>query len=99
MKKIFFATALTIVVSTVFAAEKDYCSELGRLATTVMELRQQEFPMSKVLESSEDETVRNIIFAAYAQRSYQYEENKKRAVAEFANMVMSECYKKGYDKE
>ena len=99
MKKLIFIGIFILIATTSFA-EKLPCSIIGRTAEAVMEARQSNVPMEKMIkvaEESDDLTAGNFIKAlvieAYDRPIYNTLENQKKAVTNFKNQFLVECYK------
>ena len=79
----------------------DTCSELGRLAAGVMELRQDGTPVNELIELFSRPEVpresrvlmRAMILLAYDTPRFSTERIKSEAAADFANKFMIACYK------
>jgi hypothetical protein len=80
----------------------EQCKAYGKYARTVMDGRQQEVPMSQlmdVLDTSRDiseagkNMLRSLVIAAYEQPAFSTEKNKRNAVASFGNAAEVSCYK------
>jgi hypothetical protein len=78
------------------------CKAYGEYARTVMGSRQQEMPMSKLIDlidASRDmdeagkNVLRSLIIAAYEQPAFSTEKYKRNAVASFGNAAEVSCYK------
>lgn len=75
----------------------EVCSRIGELAAKVMELRQQEVPMSNLMKIEVDQSIKAVaqamIIAAYDEPSFSTEQVRKRTVDEFRNARELDCYK------
>ena len=79
----------------------DPCSELGRLAAGVMELRQNGTPVNELIELFSKPEVprgsriimRQLILLAYDTPRFSTARIKSEAAADFANKFMIACYK------
>lgn len=73
------------------------CAGWGGLAAKIMELRQDEAPMSRVMEiaaaNKDDTNERKIVLAAYNEPAYGSDSAKQKAVGAFRNKIELECYK------
>lgn len=73
------------------------CAGWGGLAAKIMELRQNEVPMSRVMEiaagNSDDTRERNVVIAAYNEPAYGSDTAKQKAIDAFRNKIEHECYK------
>lgn len=102
MKKTIAITSL-IIATVAHADDKtgptndDVCRAWGSLAAKIMELRQDEAPLSRALElagsGEQNEITRNIVMKAYEQPAYQSPNNQKRAVDTFRNQIELGCFK------
>lgn len=99
MKRLILIAAL-LTATSAWAEEPtkdEYCASWGRLASKIMELRQDEAPMSNVMEiatdGSPDASERNIVMAAYKEPAYGSDAAKQKAVDAFRNKVELDCYK------
>ncbi len=74
------------------------CKEVASLAKLIMEKRQDEIPMHKLLEIAHDqkngfaETVKLIVKQAYSEIAMRTDENKIRQQNEFSNKIFKSCY-------
>ena len=97
MKKFIAATAIFFTLGfSAFAEEKETvsCKDLSELAGQIMELRQAEVPMSKLMEAMGGEpTLEEIVVIAYSKPSFQGKEFIERQVAEYKNEVYRHCFK------
>lgn len=109
MKTIITIAALVAAASitTVEAAETNdaACKQIGELARTVMRNRQQDIPISQMIEAIEKTTqnnkgssrsmaqaIRALVIFAYERPSYSVESNREQAVAEFGNEMELACF-------
>lgn len=101
--KFFIAIVTALSVNSVQAdnsyskEDKDaVCKSWGSLAAKIMELRQTEAPISRVLELVEgDDTsklTREIVLKAYEQPSFLTKENQARATDTFRNEIELRCF-------
>lgn len=78
----------------------DECEAVGRLAAKIMQTRQNETPLSTVLELFDKQqgtpeykaAIRRVVLAAYDQPAMRTDANKENQVASFRNVVETECY-------
>jgi len=82
------------------SAEDDICGSLESLAGRIMESRQNDIPMSALvneLTKMEDkklaDLVRQMIIDAYEISSYSSDSYKEKAVLEYRNSIYLECIK------
>jgi len=99
------AILLTIAMAAVAyvpSAKADaLCDGLGSAASAIMEARQNNVPMSKLMliaNKGESEQAKDLFKAmvvdAYGQQRWSSDTMKASAVEDFGNDVMVECYKK-----
>ncbi len=73
------------------------CAGWGGLAAKIMELRQDEAPMSDLMNGASSEAIsqaqRAVITAAYNEPAYGSTAAKQKAVDAFRNKIELECYK------
>ncbi|EJY5652760.1 hypothetical protein OGN88_002962 [Vibrio cholerae] len=69
----------------------EYCNSISELGKIIMNSRQRNIPLSKILELSGDELSKSIAIAAYKKPFYNVEENKNNAAIEFSNDILIEC--------
>ncbi|KAB0570575.1 hypothetical protein [Brucella pituitosa] len=100
MKRII--VVLSLLTATIAHADdktdKDkVCTSWGGLAAKIMELRQDEAPMSRVIElidsDGDNPVTRHIINQAYEQQAFESPGNQKRAVDAFRNKIELQCFK------
>lgn len=98
--KHFILIAALLTATSAHAEEptKDQlCASWGGLAAKIMELRQDEAPMSRVIEIAASDTdntnERNIVIAAYNEPAFGSDGAKQKAVDAFRNKVELDCYK------
>lgn len=99
MKKLLLATILTIGSSSAFASDGEndqlaLCKAFHGLAHVIMENRQREESMIKMIETAGDnEATKALILEAYKRPAYQVESNQKQSANRFANDVFAICMK------
>ena len=72
----------------------DACAEKGKLAKLIMELRQDNAPMDEMIAVAKgDKSTIAIVIEAYDRPRMSVPENQQRAINDFMNDVMLECYK------
>ena len=77
------------------------CSEIGKIAKTIMEGRQIEVPISTMMdaitsnieEGDGQAALRKLVILAYEMPSYSTKEMQQSMVAEFRNQIELKCYK------
>lgn len=102
------ALTATAAVAQVGSADGEvplsaWCNTLAVNATVTMRARQNGVPLSQILGLIEENlsgtagsavgTARDVALRAYEQPAFQGEEFKQRAVTEFSNEIMVECYR------
>jgi len=100
MKRLILIAALMTATSA-WADDKvsndQLCAGWGGLAAKIMELRQDEAPLSRVMEitaaNKDDTNERKIVLAAYNEPAYGSTAAKQKAVDAFRNKIELECYK------
>lgn len=79
------------------ALSADYCPDWGEWARSVMIERQNNKPISEIIEREVNgnfkDTKRYWIISAYEEPSFSNADIKKMKADKFANEVMLECYK------
>jgi len=74
-----------------------FCTQIGILSSKVMELRQQEIPLSTVMSSEVDPSLKElrdaIVLQAYDTPAFSTAENQKRAIDGYRNQQEIECFK------
>lgn len=89
MKRILLAVMLSVVT---VGAHADYCSEVERLAYSVMKANQQRVPIAKALEvAGSDAMSRAIVIDAYKSVSYLAESAKETQRQRFAEKWLMKC--------
>ena len=72
----------------------DVCAEKGELAKIIMELRQDNSPMDEMIALAKgDKSIIAIVVEAYDRSRMSVAENQQRAIKDFMNDVMLDCYK------
>ena len=97
------AILLAILLTTSAAQAADganpdkVCKSWGDLAAKIMQLRQMETPMSRVIEiaadGEKDSISRQIVTQAYEQPAYSTKTHQSRAVDSFRNRIELACFK------
>lgn len=96
------AILLTVLLSTSAAqaaepTKEDLCSAWGKMAAKIMELRQDDAPMSDVMKiaakGSISERQRKLVIAAYNEPAFVSDGRKKQAADSFRNKIELECFK------
>lgn len=99
MQRIIFTIAM-IAAGSAAAAEPtkdELCAGWGRLAGKIMELRQDEAPMSDVMKIATSggnaDVERAMILEAYKDPAYGSDAAKRKAAEAFRNRIELECYR------
>ena len=96
MKKIVLIVALTLTSPFVLATEdkiSKHCPGVAAIAKSVMEARQENVPMARMMEVSDTELLREMVVAAYDRPAYRTENVKARAIRDFENEWYLNCVK------
>lgn len=97
-----YAILLAVLLSTSAAqavepTKDELCAGWGGLAAKIMELRQDEAPMSDLMKGASvsdiEKAQRAVITAAYKEPAYGSAAAKQKAVDAFRNKIELECYK------
>ena len=99
MKTTIIALGLAILSPAAFAdgtpvtlEEKlKYCKSIGNIAKMVMESRQENVPITTLMEAAPK--MKDIILDAYTQSVMQHEDNKQRVVNSFRDTYETACVK------
>jgi len=92
--------ALALVASPVQASD-NLCKNMGEFAELVMTARQNEMPLSKMLEllasvknnlPESTAAMRSIVLEAYNEHSYSTKEVQNRVIMEFRNRIETKCH-------
>lgn len=78
---------------------------MGSLAAQIMQIRQTETPVSKVLDTFAKQDapaeikalIRSLVLTAYEQPAMMTEKNKQNQVDRYRNEVEMQCYRAGSD--
>lgn len=96
---IILATGITTAEANSITGEQ-ICPSIGELAENIMNNRQLDLPMDKVMgiaNAVEDEAAkamtRALIMDAYTRPAFSSGEYRLRATAQFKNEMLLECYK------
>lgn len=96
MKKTILAT-FAIVSLNVNALDLEDCKSIEMLSTVIMKSRQNNVPMSKIIDVSiahgNIEAIKPVIIDAYNQPVFATENYKHQAISKFSNKWFLECYK------
>ena len=92
-------TVLASMALASSSAQDAQCKTVGKLARVVMQARQDETPMSKVIEGlvpvggTYEQMMRDMILEAYGKAGYGSYEYQSLAVDEFGNAWELRCHK------
>lgn len=76
------------------ASANDTCKEIYQFAVVVMDARQNETPIMKIIDVVKDNKgLQQIVISAYEQPLYSTLKYKKQATEEFANTLYIQCMK------
>ena len=94
-----FAVCLAHAAPATSQETEDVCAVMGDIAQNIMTARQNERPMSDVMQVMKHDTepavhpvIRALIIDAYRQPGYSTEENQKNAIDSFRNAAELACY-------
>lgn len=99
MKKLLLATILTVGSTSAYASNGEdeqlgLCKAFHGLAYVIMENRQKEESMIKMIEiAGDDKIAKSLILDAYKRPAYKVESNQKQSANRFANDVFALCMK------
>lgn len=85
-------TALLAISHQANALTKAECAELSEAGERLMEMRQNGFPMRKIMAQFDSPVLQNIVKAAYDVPRYSSDEYQKRAVEKFGNRLYMDCF-------
>ena len=92
MKKLLIATIALSFNAT--AADYSVCKELSVMAGTIMDLRQSNSSMPKLMETVGDsEIAQSLVIDAYSAPLYSLKSNKEKKIKEFENDTYVACVK------
>lgn len=95
MRKLFLALVIAAATPVAAEEEKTHCEQVSRLATFVMESRQEGMSLSDVLSLAKgmviEKTVKIMAMQAYDVPRFNMPENQKIRVTEFANEWHLSC--------
>ena len=94
MKYLIVAALLTLSTSAIAEEAKMVtCEEIERLSRAIMDARQAGVALVKVTEVMKGSALKPIVIDAYTRPLWSVDENKERAVNEFANSIYLICLK------
>lgn len=106
MKKLALAVALIITCANISYAEENYdlCAGIGELAVVIMKTRQNNVPMSTVMQKITgngqfESVIRDLVIEAYRQPHYPFKDLRRGAINSFQNKVLVDCYEAMQEKE
>ena len=90
---------LSITLASLPSLANPHCAELESTAKSIMNLRQNGFPMTKLIEklskssdsASDLELYKSLVFAAYDAPRYNSEKMKNLSISDFRNEVYKRC--------
>lgn len=88
MKKL-LAAALMLAASF---AQADICVDIHGLGAVIMQHRQHGTPLPDLLAATDSELAKALIIQAYKQPRFATEEYQAKAIQDFAEALMPECY-------
>lgn len=89
MRNVIMGLFMVVAAMNVYAID---CKELSNTAKDLMEIRQQGYSMSTLMEAAEgSELAQALVIEAYRQPRYNSERYKKQAVEDFTNSVYLQC--------
>jgi len=89
MKKLFIIAMIAVAP----VSAKDRCESVHSISETSMKLRQNNFPMPKLMAMAGDnESAKSIVSMAYEYPVWTTKETKLKAIKEFGNEMASKCY-------
>ncbi len=72
-------------------AIQSVCAAASTFAEVIMDMRQDGFPVSKIMELTDDDSQKNIVLAAYDKPRRSTPEQKKVSVENFRDEIYSIC--------
>ena len=98
MKKLIIAIMIIITPAITMAEEeKSTCETYAGFGKQIMELRQQEFPLNKLMGTFADKNpgakklMKSIVVRAYRKPCYTTDSYKEKAIKRFYNKLYLEC--------
>jgi len=89
------AVAVCMWTMPVVAAEKEktLCEHIESVARTIMQARQADLPLTKLMSVFSQKLSRSMVMDAYDLPHYSTEKHKKRSINKFANRMFLMCLK------
>ncbi len=102
MKKLIMIGIIILLSAHISNAEDIDCGKFERLARVIMENRQNDIPMSKMMSVLDADQRKsffgNMVIAAYEHPSYRTAKMQQNAVDEFADNIYLQCVKSTREK-
>ena len=99
MKKIIIALAM-LATTPLAAAPADECVLISQIAERIMELRQENVPITEVLAmTSSPEVIRDMAILAYKQPLQKLQSDKQRAIVDFGAVFYITCTEIEFEDE
>ncbi len=102
MHKIILITIISLfgaLQTPIAIAQDDKCKTLGKLAESIMTIRQSGLPLSDMMEKidngfekSNSKIARNLTISAYKKFHFSVQDSRKRAAKEFRTEIELKCY-------
>ena len=88
--------ASIVIAMTALTAQADQCKDFGKAAADVMEARQENVPMSTLMEITAKElpAMKPVVIEAYKRPRYMTVEFRQKAIGDFRNQAELACYSK-----
>ena len=95
MKNVICLCALILFSNMAKAQESksSYCDGLDKIATKIMQIRQQGYPFAELIKIMPDKNVLPMLISAYETYQFTGEEARTQAVNAFRNDVFLKCIK------
>lgn len=97
MKKLILTLAIALMSTTSFAGDLEKCENVSELARKIMEARQLNMPMSKLLrvfkneDGSINQGIKFMIIDAYDTPRFSTEEYRRGVIRDFSNEWFKGC--------
>lgn len=101
LKALVIAAALALPVTAHAQNTAENCAQFGQLAESIMTARQNNVPMSRLMEIANDASpdgaamMRAIVVYAYQQPIFLTDDFRREAIATFRNEAELACYGRG----
>lgn len=86
-----------IAASTSSSIKMQHCNSIRDIAAQLMDLRQKDVELSKVLNVEGPEVFARLALAAWDEPVFSSEDYKEKAVKEFSHKFSKDCYKAIYE--